>query len=819
MAPLFLLVFALFSLAVVWSVVRGVKQDAEHNLRGVAAISEAMLDGVFSTTHAVVVSAAAAFENLDAVQASERRSVGDGIVANMLDNHHIYNAWVAYEPGRFDGSDAPHASEYPGAPSGRYVRSYARGEEHEGDIIMMPDMDETSLNDPEESEWYTEPLMTKEIYNDFDHVSPYDYGMGEGELVSVTVSSPILNNGEAVGVVGGDILVRDMVLNDKSNIKTAIFSADGLVVFAENIHEVGMSMDDMRLSRLAEIREAMRNGKEIFLQDEYSRFLDEKAFIYLKPVFLQDVGGNMVYLYSAQPSSVVTAAIYNALRPIAVALGMTFLAFSTFFFFVSRQVLRPLGEIHQAIEAVGEGELEEAGAVPCLDREDEIGVLARSLNRLWQHFRLRMRFFALVRLKLEAHLAVNRQIYRSLCFEEAAKCILRELRLRLAADSARFFLLVGGRSRLFALSGVAGEFYLRSFADAPEFEGHEALSQHLEGRDYLLLKPHTMQALDLLFIAPKACSVCVLPVRVDGRLRGYIILEMLRPGQSLVHDDSILRFIAGRLQSFFARHGEEGGRDATVQDTLRVKARLAEEKAAREKGAERTEKAQRQAEQEDKQERRADAETAVLSAAREVPGLEVAKALEMLGGDADLYLEMLTLSAHELSASLDKMRAQLAQGDVRAFAVEVHGNKGALRGIGAKQLGEHAQALELAAKAAELERCREQYPAFAEALREFVAALQAILPKTAAAPLKSGRIENLRADLSAARQSLAGYDLPAAEECLGHARRFSYAAPRLDETGIAGKLEEISGFLENIEYEAADAAIASLLAMIEGGAK
>jgi HPt (histidine-containing phosphotransfer) domain-containing protein len=742
----------------------------------------------------------------------------------MLNDTPLYNSWAAYEPNSFDGNDAPHGDEYAGAPSGRYVRSYVRAARGGEDaVVIIPDMPEEELNDPGKTIWYTTPLETGVAFNDFGATSVHDYRTGEGKIANITVSSPILRYGKPVGVVGADIRVRDLVLENElgGQTVTAVFSREGKLVFSRGVDQVGMAIEDMNFTRLDQIREAMREGREIFLEDEFSWFLDMDTFTYLKPVSLENFGGQVVYLYAAQPSAIVDQAVLSALRPIFIALSVMLLVFVTLFLFIVYQVINPLNQLMYSIDMIGG-----SGVVqrfPHLGRLDEIGDLARSISRLWQHFRMRLNYLYIIKIKLESYIAIQRAIHKSLSFEEASKHILRRLQISFKADIARFFIYYDRQARLFAISGTAGEFYIRSAALGPEFEGHEILAKALKDKHYLLMKSYAMRLLGLEFISPKAWSVCVLPIRVGKQLRAFIVLESSDPQQVILQDDSVLGFISSRLADFFDRFAplaDEAGSSQTTESvadesadhaigladspsdgdhTAPVPAALSPETAPLADNAQDNSRTQAQR---------------FVDAARRISGLGVDKALSMLGGNLSLYMEMLSLSARELPVSMEKMRGFLAAGDVSAFAIEVHGSKGALNTIGALYLGEQAYRLEMSGKAGDLEGCRLSYPHFEQTLSDFVGLLHTMLPKQEDSPHERRPVEDLLVDLKTARAALKDYNLALANERLRHVMQFSYVAPGLDEATIAQKLETVSACLESIEYEEADRVIQEMLASV-----
>jgi HPt (histidine-containing phosphotransfer) domain-containing protein/HAMP domain-containing protein len=843
LVPLFLLVFLALSGGVIWGVAKTVETDTEHNLKRIARINEAKLNARLANMHVTVASTAMALANLDP-SAPQARLQGDRLVGAMLENEYIYNAWAAFEPNAFDANDRAHREDYPGAPSGRYIRSYARGVD--GKIEVMEDMDEDTLDDTALSPWYTTPRDSGKLFSDIMGAAFYDYGTGEGGVHSVTVSMPIFRNGKVIGVAGGDVLTRHLVQDSTQagGITSFILSPKNLsVIYAPDNRLIGMSIEKL-FAHFAELKTAIQSQQELFLEDETIDAFGEASFVYLRPVYLHPFDAQLIYIGVALPTSVVSGAVREASLPITGALLIMLMVFSALFLFVTRHISLPIRRLCVAMDAMAAGQMNVQA--PGQGRRDEIGVMARSLRYMQQQFKMRYAIMQRARKKLDLHLILNVALYESMAFEVSLRRVLRVIRIFFGADMASFMILSIGRSRLFALSGKAGEFNARSLSDGPEFEAHTVLAAALQGRDYLLLKAGSQGMSDMLNlaeIAPKARAACVIPVRTEGGvLRAYLILESRHPGQAIAHDDEILDFIAARLSCFFMRHETEVRKqlaDAATHDAaaapmtlpaleaiLKAPSSPVAPESTPELAPESAPKSEpKSAPAPDESGEAAETEPLLLAAVRRLPGLDVNRAIFMMGGDTDLYFNLLPVVVREINAALEKMERFLAQGDDHAFAILVHGIKGALNNIGALELGEAAYKLEMAAKSIRLEECRERYPEFARSLRAFSKALAEILDgaraaRTRGASKAKGDLGALRVELEDIRAALENYDLTRANERLEYVRQFSYApegAPA-GEASIDARLEQVSQLLASIEYEEASAVIADLLMMLRGGA-
>jgi HPt (histidine-containing phosphotransfer) domain-containing protein/HAMP domain-containing protein len=849
LAPLFLLVFTILSGGILWSVAKDMETDVEHNLRRVARINEARLNGLLGNVRVTVAGVAMAFASMDA-SARDARLQGDRLVIAMLDNDNIYNAWAAFEPNAFDGNDAAYRNDASGVPSGRYLRSYVRdddskarhatGERNEAarapGIIerhRLLGQYEATLDDIKKSPWYVIPKESGKLYTDITTTSPYDYGIGEGNVHSVSVVAPVFRNGKVIGVIGGDLLAGQLVQDRRKagGIASFILSPENFsVIYAPDSRMIGVSLEKHAFAHFAELKAAMQSRQELFLKNETPGPFGEASFVYLKPVYLRAFDDEIIYVSVALPTSVVSGAVREASLPIAGALLVMLLVFAAMFLFVTHYISAPIHRLCAAMDAMTADKMDIL--TPEQDKQDEIGVMARALRYMQQQFRMHRAIARRARQKLDLHLALNSALYKSLTFEESLKRVLRLAREFFRVDMASLMILsMEERARLFALSGKAGEFNARSLIDGPEFEAHAVLVAALQGKDYLLLKKSSVQgapgALDLTMIAPKACAACALPIRAKGGvLRACLILEIRHSGAVVLHDDDALNFIAARLSCFFMRHETEVEKQIAAATSARAAA--VSPVAQAEPLAPATPAPNLPPlvpETSDPKTTEKPADPPLLIALRRLPGLDAGHAILMMGGDVDLYVGLLPVVVREIDGALTKMEAFLAQDDVHAFAIAVHGIRGALNNVGASDLGRFAHELEMAAKALRLRECKARYPAFARKLGEFSGALAEILEGGRAAATRGtlkteGDLEALRVDLERIRAALETYDLTEASKRLEYAWQFSYARKGQpdDKEMIDAQLSRVKRLLESVEYEEASAAVEQLLARLREAA-
>jgi CheY-like chemotaxis protein len=105
-----------------------------------------------------------------------------------------------------------------------------------------------------------------------------------------------------------------------------------------------------------------------------------------------------------------------------------------------------------------------------------------------------------------------------------------------------------------------------------------------------------------------------------------------------------------------------------------------------------------------------------LTALARIEEIDIGLGMSRIGGMEDIYQITVELFYNNVMPECDTMSVLLDNGDIEAFAINVHAMKSMLSTIGAMGLSEAALALELAAKRGETEYCLTNYPVLLENL-------------------------------------------------------------------------------------------------------
>ncbi len=99
-------------------------------------------------------------------------------------------------------------------------------------------------------------------------------------------------------------------------------------------------------------------------------------------------------------------------------------------------------------------------------------------------------------------------------------------------------------------------------------------------------------------------------------------------------------------------------------------------------------------------------------AALRIDGVDTEKALERFAGSEEVFLDVLRSYSANTRALLGRLEEHLAAGNMDAYAIAVHGVKGASYGIAAQEAGKLAEGLEMAARAGQAGAVKASHAAF-----------------------------------------------------------------------------------------------------------
>jgi signal transduction histidine kinase/CheY-like chemotaxis protein len=156
-----------------------------------------------------------------------------------------------------------------------------------------------------------------------------------------------------------------------------------------------------------------------------------------------------------------------------------------------------------------------------------------------------------------------------------------------------------------------------------------------------------------------------------------------------------------------------------------------------------------------------------------IEGIDFAAGRKRYGSDA-YYLKIIKSYCTHTPELLDKIRHIFPE-DLRQYAINAHGLKGISYGICADKIGKYAEALEMAARAGDVEAVEAKNGGLIEATEKLLNALNGILPKTGLPEDK--KLRAAAPDQAVLRQLLEAckqHKLPLMEEALIELDQYAY---------------------------------------------
>jgi HAMP domain-containing protein len=778
----FLAVYVLLSVFFLRTIYDDKLKGAEQEIRNLARFNEESFQAFIENARLSVMIAAAELELIDP-SLPDARTQGEEVIISCFSSKAVYNSWLIFEPNAFDGRDDEHRGEYPGERSGRYMRSYIR---QDLGCVEAPDMDETLLDDMEESYWYLMPKLTRKPFIDINTVYElsWDYGVGEEPVYSISMAAPVMRDGRFIGCVGQDILLTDVILGPElvPGTVSALVSPGGILRYYRDHSLLGKPLEELGFAAAEKFKEAAAGEEELFLSGGYCPLIQAPALGFFAPVYLEEFS-EFLYVYAAMPESIVKEALNPLLEAIAYSLVFVLVIFAVSLFYLARNISKPIHDLILACEAISRGNFDTVIAQS--RSQGETGIMTQSLYRMVEQFKIYIALQEQSRELLNIYTRLYEALYRRGRMEDVFDEIIPLVSDYFKVHKASLVLVSGEDARL--LASYERDLGLRK-GGAENFAFHRQVTALLAKRKYISLNFNAMREQKIDFAGEDVRFLCILPFTAAGRLRAYVIMEGDRETGPLVHSDNALLFISQTVSYVLAQREALGKTDGAEPP-----------ESAETGGAAETAVGGKEA--------GTGEESPALKTARAIEGLDVDKGLFHSGGSAEQYGNLLRISAKSFEGKIERMRSFYRE-DLPAFAIEVHGIKGALYAIGAAALGDEAKVLEFAAKAGDASQCAQAYPAFEERLRIFTGRLAAI-PWRRERPVRGpGDIQALTAALNDALEASRLFDSDKAAGIINSFLEYSWDESRPE---IAENLEKTADALECMDYDAAEQAMSLLL--------
>ncbi|MCF7719654.1 methyl-accepting chemotaxis protein [Aeromonas jandaei] len=306
----------------------------------------------------------------------------------------LLGVYAVFEPDQLDGEDSNYqgSSEIGSNDKGRFSTYWAYDNGKLVPEVQNEDVlaDETpTASGGVENEWYRCSIRTKALCL----LEPYLDDVGDKKVLITSVSTPLLENGNLLGMVGVDISLTalqnlvstmDKELYDGKG-RILLVSHEGRVAGADQFDvTLGRALDQKYQGLAADLKGWLNQGQEL------SRWSSDGSILQtFVPVTMRGTDRKWG-IYIELPRAVVLASAQQlqedlaseSSRSVATQLGIgaliSLLALS-FIWLMARQIVAPIRAVVARLKdiATGEGDLTQRIEI---HRQDEIGELAKWFN-------------------------------------------------------------------------------------------------------------------------------------------------------------------------------------------------------------------------------------------------------------------------------------------------------------------------------------------------------------------------------------------------------------------------------------------------------
>lgn len=298
-------------------------------------------------------------------------------------NPNLVGVWTVWEPNALDGKDNEYVNTKGHDDTGRFIPYWNRGDGN----LEMEQCGGTYRNSDESGLWYNASRQTKESIVS----EPSSYNLQGKSVMLISVTSPIIYNNEAVGVVGIDITLDKLqeIVSGISLYETGyaeLLTNEGLIVGHGLTDLVGKNAFEMFGDK--ETEEAIK--AEVSLQiDIPADPTYPRRYLNIEPLATDGISGKWA-LISIVPRDEIFKELTGIVKTTFITGIIGIIILMVLILIITNSISKPIVDLSGVIERLSRFDLrfnKDSEAVKYLERKDEIGLISRSLKTMQTNFR------------------------------------------------------------------------------------------------------------------------------------------------------------------------------------------------------------------------------------------------------------------------------------------------------------------------------------------------------------------------------------------------------------------------------------------------
>jgi methyl-accepting chemotaxis protein len=289
---------------------------------------------------------------------------------SLEENPSIVGHGLGFEENLFDGKDIIYAgkSNLGADQNGRFL-PYMTLDNQE--LIVEP---LSGYDIPGDGDWYIIPKETgKSIITD-----PYIYPVNGVDVLMFTISYPIKNKNQFIGVVTADIAlsqIDDMLVSDigdsSINMNTAMITESGIVIGST----IDKLKEDSEISS-SNIFESIKKTDKEFLEFNDVKWVEGKQLIVASPIKFEN-NDNRWFIINFIPEKKILENYKENLTTNITFILLALLIIGIIVYLIQKSINKPMEKLLSIIKVVDDGDLTQTTN---LNTKDELGELSKNFD-------------------------------------------------------------------------------------------------------------------------------------------------------------------------------------------------------------------------------------------------------------------------------------------------------------------------------------------------------------------------------------------------------------------------------------------------------
>ncbi len=373
-------VFSIFTLLILYIGLKTNRIERSNALREALLLSQAngnKVNGILEDGMAVTRSLAQTLSAFKEIPAENRRSTVNNVLENILRNNpKILSVWSVWEPNALDGLDDKYINRMGGNENGRFGSTFCK-------VSSGIRLDPSLEKEIEVSKYYSFPK--KSLHEELIAPYLYKYEANGPEYSIVTLSVPIIQNNQFLGVVATDFDlagIQDFIA--KSHVKSVVYSAEGQIAAHFDKAKIGKKLIEADKDIAGEFTDSLNaavNDARAISFTAYSEAFNAKVLVNTTPISIGQTGVSWSYITIVPLKEALAEA--RSMQWTIFILGLLALgAVGILVFFIARSITKPILSSVDFATKIANGDLTQTVEVTT---NDEIGRLCSAMNDMADH--------------------------------------------------------------------------------------------------------------------------------------------------------------------------------------------------------------------------------------------------------------------------------------------------------------------------------------------------------------------------------------------------------------------------------------------------